>query len=103
VADLPEGFNVRWHHLYRRSVPVERIVLFHATGLYRRKYGRQQIPGLWNYERRLALNLLNARWRRDRKRAPAASLRDLAAALADVHRIVARLRRLHRQYVAHGG
>jgi hypothetical protein len=102
IVPLPEGFNVRWHQLYRRSLPVERIVLFHATGLYRRKHGRRRVPGLWDYERRLANNFLRARRRRGRKRGPAVSLRDLAAALADTHRLVGRLRRLYRTYVAHG-
>jgi hypothetical protein len=98
VAPLPEGFNVRWRHVAQRRVRVNRIVLYHATGLFRPRNGHR-IPGLWRYER-LLINRLLGRTGKRRTRAP---FPQLAAALVDIHRIVGRLRRLHRKYVREAG
>jgi hypothetical protein len=100
VALLPEGFNVRWHHIALRRVRVDRTLLYHATGLFRsRDAGSRQVPGLWDYER-LLIRRVRGHTRKRRARPP---LPRLVAALIDLHRIVGRLRRLHRKYVREEG
>lgn len=60
---LPDRFNGRWRHLYRRSPRMSEFVIFHMTSsfVYGSSLEEKLNPGSWGYQRKL-LKRYGKRW-----------------------------------------
>lgn len=99
-ASLPNEYNVRWRHLYRRSPTLAQTVLFHMMGGFAEgdTLRAKLVPDSLVYERKMAKRYLR-RWLRDSEHRGAELARDVAPALWELRALRARLRGLYDVYL----
>lgn len=85
---LPDEFNCRWRHLYRRSPSMRDLVVFHMTSsfAYGENLEEKLSPGAWGYPRKL-IERYGKRWLRHSGSHARAAMRQLLPASIEALRL----------------
>jgi hypothetical protein len=98
--DLPDQFNGRWRHLYRRSPTMREFVLFHMTGSFThgRDLEQKLDPHAWGYQKRLLARYGN-RWLEHSESRLRDGIRYMAPATLELLHLRSILTTLYRRHI----
>lgn len=100
VIELPDRFNGRWRHLYRRSPRMREFRLFHMTSSFGHgeTLSQKMDPVTFAYERKL-IRRYGKRWLQHSKSHAREALTYLVPASVEVVALTARLRKLYDKHL----
>jgi hypothetical protein len=85
---LPDKFNCRWRHLYRRTPSMRELVIFHMTSsfAYGKNLEEKLSPAAWGYQKKL-IKRYGKRWLRHSGSHARGAVRHLLPASVEVLRL----------------
>lgn len=100
IATLPDRYNGRWRHLYRRAPRMDELALFHMTSSFGHgaTLPEKLAPRAPDYQKKLARRYYK-RWLRHSTSHARDAVTHLAPALLELRRLAPRLQRLYDRHI----